>query len=383
MTLFIHGIGTAVPPFSIAQEDAADIARNVHPYTADQKRLLPVLYRRAGVRTRHSVVLETDSGPLTERQHFFPIESESCRQGPGTGERMAKYEKAAGGLATTAADRALADAALAPRNVTDLITVSCSGFCAPGFDIALIRDLGLPNSVSRTHVGFMGCHGALNALRIARATATANPKACVLICCVELCSLHHQYAWDPEQMVANALFADGAAAAICLGVREERRKADRATGENPGNAWELVDNGTVVVPETTDAMGWRIGDNGFRMTLSPRVPELIHQNLRPWLQSWLSRHGLTPEAVPTWGVHPGGPRILSACLESLSFPRERLADSFAVLSEYGNMSSPTVLFILSRLKQKNAPSPCVLLGFGPGLTIEAGLFRTNDSLAAQ
>jgi len=374
MSLFIQGIGTAVPEYSIAQEDAAEIAREVHDYTPDQKRLLPVLYRRAGVRTRYSVVLQTDSGPLEGRQSFFPPEVDSGRQGPSTGARMAKFEQSAGELATAAAARAIADAGIAAQDVTDLITVSCSGFYSPGFDITLVRDLPLSNSVTRTHVGFMGCQGALNALRVARAMTTANTEACVLICCLELCSLHHQYAWDPERMVANALFADGAAALVCRGVPGDPPTNREAIAPR---TWEVVSNGTTIVPETTDAMSWRIGDNGFQMTLSAQVPELIHHHLRPWLAEWLSGHELTPDSVPTWGIHPGGPKILSACLESLGFPRERLADSFEVLSEYGNMSSPTVLFILDRLRRRNAATPCVLLGFGPGLTIEAGLLRAT------
>jgi predicted naringenin-chalcone synthase len=253
--------------------------------------------------------------------------------------------------------------------VTHLITVSCSGFSAPGFDVSLVRDLSLRPDVARTHIGFMGCHGALNALRVARGFTAVDPRACVLICCVELCSLHHQYGWEPDQVVANALFADGAAAIVaCASPSTEPQPAERPP-------WRVVDNGSTIVPDTTDAMAWRIGDHGFEMTLSPVVPELIRQHLRPWLESWLRSRETSLDEIRSWAIHPGGPRILQACAASLEFPRECLADSLSVLAEYGNMSSPTVLFILERLRRRDAPSPCVLLGFGPGLTIEAALAR--------
>ena len=127
---------------------------------------------------------------------------------------MRKYEEEAGALAVAAARKALGDARVAPDRVTHLVTVSCSGFYAPGFDIALIKQLGLSADVARTHVGFMGCHGSLNGLRVAQAFVAADPAACVLLCAVEMCSLHHQYGWNSEQIVANALFADGAGAVV-------------------------------------------------------------------------------------------------------------------------------------------------------------------------
>jgi predicted naringenin-chalcone synthase len=122
-------------------------------------------------------------------------------------------------------------------------------------------------------------------------------------------------------------------------------------------------------------MGWRIGDHGFEMTLSVRVPDLIHEHLRPWLQEWLAQNRLRLEEIGSWAVHPGGPRILNAIAEALGLPREALAASWEVLAECGNMSSPTVLFILERLCRGQAPRPCVALGFGPGLVVEAALFR--------
>src|SRR5262249_12623418 len=149
-----------------------------------------------------------------------------------------------------------------PNRITHVITVSCSGFHAPGFDVALIKKLGLSRAVARTHVGFMGCHGLLNGLRVAQGFIGSDPSACVLLCAVELCSLHHQYRWDSEQIVANSLFADGATAVVA-------RDGDRETPY----VYELQATGSTLIDDSEDAMSWRIGDHGFTMTLSARVPE--------------------------------------------------------------------------------------------------------------
>ncbi|HEY3787864.1 MAG TPA: 3-oxoacyl-[acyl-carrier-protein] synthase III C-terminal domain-containing protein, partial [Urbifossiella sp.] len=126
---------------------------------------------------------------------------------------------------------------------------------------------------------------------------------------------------------------------------------------------------------STEAMGWAVGDHGFEMTMSRQIPTLIARHLRPWLESWLVDNGLSLEAVRSWAVHPGGPKILAAVEEGLALPRDALAASWGVFSDYGNMSSPTVLFVLDRLRRENAPRPCVALGFGPGLVAEAALLR--------
>ena len=122
-------------------------------------------------------------------------------------------------------------------------------------------------------------------------------------------------------------------------------------------------------------MGWTVGDNGFEMMMSRRIPALIAKNLRPWLEGWLGDNGLSLADVRSWAVHPGGPKILTAVEESLGLPADAVAASWAVYAEYGNMSSPTVLFVLDRLRRANAPRPCVALGFGPGLVAEATLFK--------
>jgi len=369
MSLCILGIGTAVPPLAIAQEAAAETAAALCGLTEKQRRLLPILYRQSGVRKRHSVVLDDESQGRVAEQSFYKS-AETTSQGPSTADRMRVYGDSATPLAAEACRRALAASRVDSGEITHLVTVSCSGFCAPGVDVQLIRELGLPAGTARTHVGFMGCHGALNGLRVARAFTDADPNARVLMCAVELCTLHHQYGWNPEQIVANSLFADGAAAAVCSGKTENADENGEALSKT---VLDALASTSAVIPETEDLMSWRVGNHGFEMGLSPRVPEVIRTTLPAWMREWLAGQGFGIEQIGEWAIHPGGPRILQACVDALELPPDAVGTSKAVLSEFGNMSSPTVLFILERLMQQSASGPWVLLAFGPGLTIEAAL----------
>jgi len=361
VNLHLAGLGTAVPPGVLEQSDAAESSPAYCAADARQARMLRMLYRRSGVETRNTVVLRADQGTLQERVPFYPVASGPEDRGPTTGERMAWYEAEAPPLAEEASRRALEDASTSAEDITHLVTVSCTGFFSPGLDAALIETLGLSRTVHRTHVGFMGCHGALNGLRVAASQAW-EAEARVLLCAVELCSLHFSYGWDPETMVANALFADGAAAVV--GVPTQN-------GQTSG--WSVQAQGTYLMPESSDAMSWRIGDHGFRMTLSAAVPELIRTNLGGWMETWLRDQGLGMDDVGSWAVHPGGPRILEAVEDALALENGILDVSREVLRLHGNMSSPTVLFILQRLRNAGAPLPCVALAFGPGLVVEAML----------
>ena len=209
------------------------------------------------------------------------------------------------GLWDCARAAALEQSGLPAGDLTHLITVSCTGFNAPGVDVALIKGLGLAPTIERTHVGFMGCHGALNALRVAAAFTGSDPAAHVLVCAVELCGLHFHYGWDPKKMVANALFADGAAAVVGAPVAAA-----------PEDAWSVAASGSCLFADSEPAMGWRIGDHGFEMSLSIRVPNLIGRHLRPRLEDWLRRQGLALGDVGSWAVHPGGPGIVSAVVHA-------------------------------------------------------------------
>lgn len=364
MSCRIEGLGTAVPPYRIDQEQAARLAQSLSGEADGRMAALAAVYRRSGVACRHSVLLKPSAEGLSG-QTFYSPHGDAQNAGPTTSQRMSIYEAEAGPLALRASRSALDDAGIAPGQITHLITVSCTGLSAPSFDVSLLQGLGLASSVSRTHIGFMGCHGVMNGLRVARCYTHSDPEACVLVSAVELCSLHHQYGSDPEHVVANALFADGAGSLVVSG----SAVGSAGSGQRP----EILASGSTIFPESSDLMTWRIGDHGFEMRLSPKVPEVLRHWLRPWVNGWLRSFGLDVGGVGAWAVHPGGPRILSACEEALGLGHDALAPSRGVLEEFGNMSSPTVLFVLERLRRAKAPLPWVALGFGPGLAIEAML----------
>lgn len=362
MAASIEGIGTAAPEHAIQQLDAAGQSLAICAASRGAQRLARSVYANAGIDKRHSVLLTASTNGDPAEQAFFTPADEAAPFGPTTGDRMAAYRAAAAPLAERAARAALADAGVEPAEVTHVVLVSCSGFAAPGVDVALIQQIGLPPTVGRTSVGFMGCHGALNGLRVAEAFCRADPAAVVLVAAVELCTLHFQYDWTPQRIIANSLFADGAAAAVV------RYASD-------SDAPRLAGNLSEVVPGSLDAMSWSIGDHGFDMTLSTEVPGLIEAHLPSRIEKWLASADLRAEDIAAWAIHPGGPRILTACEAALGLDDTALRASRGVLADYGNMSSPTVLFVLDRLRQQGAITPCVLLAFGPGLAIEAILLR--------
>lgn len=355
------GIGTSLPASSIPQKETAQLAKGLNCKTPRQERLLEVLYDRTRVGSRSSV-FRRDGVLSGSFESFFPKASNGhAFHGPSTHERMTRYNEEAPGLAFNAAQKALGNTNRDLGDIGHLITVSCTGFAAPGFDIKLIKQLGLSPEIQRTHIGFMGCHGMFNALRVGQSLVRQNPKQKVLLCSVELCSIHFAYGWDPDQIVANALFADGASAAL-IGMEENKK-----------SHWSLEASGSYLFPESEDVMTWKVGDHGFVMNLSAKVPGLIEEHLKPWLESWLHQQGLGLSDIQSWAIHPGGPRILDAVGKALGLAEDAMAVSRDILSKHGNMSSATLLFILKALQQMKAPGPCVALGFGPGLTCEAAL----------
>jgi predicted naringenin-chalcone synthase len=368
MTFAIRGIGTAVPETIVTQDEALRIAQALACPTDEQATWLPGMYHQTGIVTRNLVFspeLVRDALENTQfsKSIFLPTGNPTDR-GPTTGQRLQCYAQQAPPLAIGASQAALASGHVAADLITHLITVSCTGFFAPGVDHALMVSLGLSPQVQRTHIGFMGCHGALNAIRVARAFTGSDPDARVLLCAVELCCLHYHYSWNPAKMIANALFADGAAALVGM-------HADAASqGE-----WQAAASGSCLIPRSANAMTWTIADHGFEMTLGKDVPGLIARQLRPWLEGWLAQHDIALEQVGSWAIHPGGPKIITAVEEGLSLPAGATAGTRAIFAAHGNMSSPTILFILDRLRREGAPRPCVALAFGPGLVVEATLFR--------
>jgi predicted naringenin-chalcone synthase len=372
----IIALGTASPSCFIAQNEALEHAKTRCQGTAKQLKVMERLYKRSTVGNRgsvaHTTSLKLEENPQSliasqfETAEFYPAPISASDLGPSTAQRMRHYEQEASGLAESAVLNMLANAGeytlgTARDTITNLVTVSCTGFAAPGFDIELIRRLGLSNSTQRHHVGFMGCHGAINGLRVASALAEQHPQQQVLLCAAELCSIHFQYGWNKDSILANSLFADGAAAVLL------------AASDTESERWKLASSASYLVPNSLEAMSWKVCDNGFVMTLSALVPNLISIYLRAWFDDWLKQLGKHRSDIRAWAIHPGGPRILDTCGESLELGEADLRFSRDVLAKHGNMSSPTVLFILDRIQKELGPVPTVVLAFGPGLTIEAAL----------
>ena len=355
-------IGTAVPAGTMSQTNAAAFAAARAAGDESSRSLLARVYRNTTVLSRASVLFDAaDADPST--MAFF--EHEPNPLGPTTAERMLRFERDAPPLAHEAAAKALAGANLSASDVTHLVTVSCTGMSAPGVDCSLLSSLHLRSDVARTNIGFMGCYGAIVGFRTAAAISAAEPDAKVLVVCVELCSLHYQPLGRGDQVVANALFSDGAAAALIA-------RADHGA--------RVLGGASLVFPDTAACMSWRIGDHGCAMTLAPEVPRLIRENLGPWLRASLESRGLSVSDVRGWAIHPGGPRVLDAVQAGLDLHADDLNASRRILAAHGNMSSGTVLFVLDELIRSAAhPWPAVLLAFGPGLCAELFVLGERSS----
>jgi predicted naringenin-chalcone synthase len=363
MTVNVLSIGTALPRGRMAQEVAAATARSFAPHCVPEG-VIEVLHRRTGIRGRAGVIVD----PATGTQNLY--QPDEGGRGPSTARRLSLYTKAAGELACESAGKALGQAGIEAARVTHVVTVSCTGFEAPGVDQLLVKGLSLPANVGRTHIGFMGCHGALNGLAVARAIAASDPAAIVLLCCVELCSLHMHYGDRRDQLIANALFADGAAAVVV------------SQHPSPG-AIELRACASRLFDATADLMGWRIGDHGFEMSLAHEVPDVLAAHVPAWIDSVLESCKLKRSAVGAWAIHPGGPKIVESVVRSLGLEKEAADDSLAVFREHGNMSSPTVLFILQSMMTQNRARPWVAMAFGPGLAAEAVVLLDSTNQESQ
>lgn len=355
MGAFVSGIGTAVPEHVLTQPDALRMARLLLADRFGDLEWLEAIYRRSGIDQRRSVLELTTSSMSATGLYQSAAEREPGWRGPSTGARMRVFEACAPELAVQAARRSLQAAQVSADDIAHVVTVCCTGFASPGVDAAIVRELGLRRNVGRTHVGFMGCHGALNGLRVAAALAGAGP---VLIVCVELCTLHFQYSSDTEQLVANALFADGAAAAV---VSDMPRRAGLRIGSSC----------STLLPGTAELMSWRVGDVGFEMGLSSRVPGVIRERLAEVVRGWIDGAEVDRGLIEQWCIHPGGPKVLDAVRDGLNLDEGAISASRHVLRENGNMSSPTVLFILEEMMRSGGMGGVVpMLAFGPGLTIE-------------
>lgn len=365
MSVYLQNIETAVPGTSYSQEFALELMQLHHRDDRKVRRLLGGIYRHSAIESRHSVL--SDFQPDAPAGTFFdPAEGRLLF--PSTGLRNDLYTQHAKTLYPCLARRVLERTPGFSRDdVTHVITVSCTGFFAPGPEFHIVKELGLSSSVQRYHLGFMGCYASLPALRMAKSFCEADPEAVVLVVSLELCTLHLQPGVDPDNLIANSVFADGGAAVIVS-----------ARPPEGVQALELGAFATTLVPSGEQDMAWTIGDSGFQMVLSTYVPEILRANITDATEPVLQEMGVSRDEVRHWAVHPGGRAILDQVEAGLTLPEGSLGASRKVLREYGNMSSASILFVLKEIMntpREAAGETVHAMAFGPGLTVESALLR--------
>lgn len=366
MSAHILSIGTAVPETTLAQHEVRDFFARQPGYDRLAQRLVHAAFDASAIDTRHTVIAELADGGSGGADGVF-VDADGCLVPASTGTRNAFYTETAPALFAAAARAALRDAGVAASDVTHVVTASCTGFFAPGPDFRLVRDLGLPLTTERYHLGFLGCAAAFPALRAADRICAAQPDSIVLVVCGELCTLHVRASPDPEQIVASSVFGDGAAAAV-VSARPDLRR---------GDSLALERFGTAITSEGESDMVWVIGDHGFTMTLTAEVPRIIGREIRGAVADFLATDGTDAATIAAWAVHPGGRSVLDRVEAGLDLPDVALEASRQVLREHGNMSSATILFILQAMLRDPTLADgdrIAGLAFGPGLTVESALF---------
>jgi predicted naringenin-chalcone synthase len=322
--------------------------------------MIHALFSRSGIETRHSVV--NDFREHGSHTLFFNGQGTA----PGTRTRNDTYIREGRKLFVEVAQNLIDNSDFQADEITHLITVSCTGFYAPGPDFDIIKSLGLNHSVERYHLGFMGCYAAIPAIKMADQICRANDQAVVMVVSVELCTIHFQANPSMDDLLSSTVFADGGSGALIS------NKDPKVNGfKIEGFASSLTDLGE-------EDMAWSIGDNGFNMVLSNYIPELLANGLEKFLKPVLNRFELNKDDIGLWAVHPGGRAILDKTEKILKLSENALNASRTVLSKYGNMSSATILFVLKEmLHSYNDPvNPQTLaMAFGPGLTLESALLK--------
>ena len=361
---FITSIGTAVPTHQLDQASIAGFMAKAMQLGSDDARKLKVLFRATGIETRYSVL---DDYGKTSDFHFYE-NTVGMEPFPSTKRRLELYQRHALALSLDAVSKCLScHADFRKDSITHLIVVSCTGMYAPGLDIDLTKALGLNSNVERTAINFMGCYAAFNGLKLAAAACSSRPDARVLVVCTELCSIHFQKENTDDNLLANALFSDGSAAVL---VESTPRK---------GINLKLESFLCELATEGEHDMTWSVGDLGFEMRLSSYVPEVIRTGIKNLTRTLLGNVQQRLSQIEYFAIHPGGKKILEAIEQELGITKDQNVSAYEVLRRYGNMSSPTVLFVLEevckKLKSGDDDKRILSFAFGPGLTLESMVLK--------
>jgi prepilin-type processing-associated H-X9-DG protein len=356
---FITAIATANPVNRFAQPEIEAFMLKTMNFQNGESKKLKAIFKASGIDFRYSVL--PDYG-RTGNFEFYPDDANNSF--PSTRDRLEIFRRHALPLSVQACTRLLAKTPYINRDqITHLIVVCCTGMYAPGLDIELVKALKLSTTIDRTAINFMGCYAAFNALKIADALCKSDPGAKVLVVCTELCSLHFQREATDDNLLANALFADGSAAVLVESESKSPLKLQLREFHN-----DLSDNGS------TD-MAWAIGDLGFEMKLSAYVPGIIRRGIGALTSSLLLKIQKGVSDIKHFAIHPGGKKILQAIEQELQLSPEKNEAAYRVLRNYGNMSSPTILFVMNEivneLSQEDIAENILSFAFGPGLTMES------------
>ena len=351
----IISIGTALPEFAFKQQEILDFMEKAYN-NSDDFRKLKVLFHQSGIQKRHSVL--PDFG-MNQASTFFKHQQKQ----PNVDKRMDMYKDKGLELAIKSIHNTLKPVNAAIEEITHLITVTCTGLYAPGLGAQLIKHLSLKEDIPHTSVNFMGCNAAFYALKIADLIMGQNSNAKVLVVCVELCTLHFQPKNNVDNILSNTLFSDGAASVLI----------SSETSALPG----LTMNGfySLLLHKGWDLMGWNVNPVSFEMVLNTQIPSFLEEEIESVIEKAFLHYKISKNDIIHWAIHPGGKKIVDSIGRKLNLSEMETKNSYNILNNYGNMSSPTILFILKKILDKtDAKNEKIFtIGFGPGLSIETAL----------
>ncbi|MGF7049840.1 putative naringenin-chalcone synthase [Paenibacillus sp. DS2015] len=365
----ILGIGTALPTHRIEQDEVLDKLEEALHDSPNSVRWARRIFKQCGVATRYTC--EPNLIAHGSRSRYLP--SEGLDDVPTTAERMEIYKRESIPLALQAAKDALLDGGIEASQITDLITVSCTGQFLPGLDAVLVKEMDLSPRVQRIPLTFQGCAAGLKAIQLARTLVEGQSNKQILIVCVELCTLHFQPSSDREALFGASFFGDGASACV-VGTADKNRKG----------LFQLGEGHSVLLPECGEEMIWELGNYGFDLYLSTNIPKLLGRYLPSEMESFLNGQ----ESPNLWAIHPGGRGIVDIVQQMFDLSDSQVQFSRSILHDYGNLSSATILFVLKAMREdlitcQSGSSNGVALAFGPGLTAELLKFTYLPSIILQ
>lgn len=360
----IISIGTTVPKHRSKQTAILEFMHAAYNNeTASRK--LNVLFGHSGIEERYSVIPDFDKS-RNEHVFFNGVPSKA-----NVVDRLDVFKARAIPLAMEAIHEAFKklNTTIKSYGVTHLITVTCTGLSAPGIDAEIVEKLNLPDDIYRMSVNFLGCNAAFHALKIADMICKTERDAKVLVVCVELCTLHFQPKANHDNLLSNTIFGDGAAAVVITS--NESAKHKKQSGFSINGFYSIL------LSKGKELMGWNITPVNFEMVLDSRIPEFIGDEAKMIIAKAFTKFNIDLKNIDNWAIHPGGKKILDTIKKQLSLNDDQLLTSYKVLSEYGNMSSPTILFVLNELMENKEKfgENIFTMGFGPGLSIETAFLK--------